>query len=119
MIRVVLVNALTLSRVPLTLMFRTMLLFKVNPFLPCITLFALIAVSDYLDGKLARKYDVQTGTGAVLDVMVDFFFIIAACASLSFRGLFPGWMLVGTEYPERQQPYYPNQIMRNSDPIIP
>lgn len=92
-IRSISVNVLTLSRVPLSLIFCAMVLLDANPFLPCAALFALIAVSDYLDGKLARKYGVQTGIGAMLDVMADFFFIIAACLSLSFRGLFPRWML--------------------------
>ena len=93
MTKVVLVNALTLSRVPLSLMFCTTILLTANPFWPCIALFALVAVSDYLDGKLARMHGVQTGIGAMLDVITDFFFIIAACLSLFSRGLFPLWML--------------------------
>jgi Phosphatidylglycerophosphate synthase len=74
-------------------MFCAVLLLQVNPFLPCVTLFALIALSDYFDGKLARKYNVQTSTGAILDVMTDFFFIVTACFSLSQRGQFLYWML--------------------------
>ncbi len=92
MIRTILVNALTLSRVPFSFMFCAVVLLDDSPFLPCAVLFALIAASDYLDGKLARKFGVQTGIGAILDVMADFFFIIAACLSLFFRGLFPCWM---------------------------
>lgn len=94
MIRSIFVNALTLSRVPLSLIFCATVLLDTSPFLPCAVLFALIAVSDYLDGKLARKYGVQTGIGAKLDVMADFFFIITASLSVFFRGLFPRWMLV-------------------------
>ncbi|MFL0196101.1 CDP-alcohol phosphatidyltransferase family protein [Clostridium sp. WILCCON 0269] len=93
MIRNISVNALTLSRVPLSLMFCAVVLFDASPFLPCAVLFVLIAASDYLDGKLARKFGVQTSAGAIMDVMVDFFFIVMACLSLSFRSLFPRWML--------------------------
>lgn len=86
------VNALTVSRVPLSLLFCAAVLLRADPFLPC-ALFALIAASDYLDGRLARKYGVQTGTGAVMDVAADFFFMVTAGLSLFSRGLFPGWML--------------------------
>ncbi len=91
--RAVSINILTLSRVPLTLVFCAVVLLGASPFLPCAALFILIAVTDYLDGKLARKFGVQTDIGAILDVSADFFFIIAACSSLALRGLFPYWML--------------------------
>lgn len=91
--RAVFINSLTLSRVPLSLVFCDVALHSVKPFLPCAALFVSIAASDYLDGKLARKFGVQSGVGAILDVMSDFLFIIAACASLSVSGLFPRWML--------------------------
>lgn len=91
--RIVFINLLTLSRVPLSLIFCAVALLDASPFLPCAALFVLIAASDYLDGKLARKFGVQTGIGAMLDVSADFFFIISACSSLAFRDLFPCWML--------------------------
>jgi len=96
--KLVLVNALTLSRVPLSLMFCAAALSGAHPLLPCGILFALVAASDYLDGKLSRKYRVQTGAGAVLDVTADFFFIVTACAALSLRGPFPGWMIAVVVY---------------------
>lgn len=93
MVKVLVVNALTLSRVPLSLIFCAILQFKVNPFLPCATLFALVAITDFWDGKLARKCKVQTDAGAVLDVISDFFFIVTSCSALYLKGMFPGWML--------------------------
>lgn len=93
MVKAIFINSLTLSRVPLSLVFCAVVLFAASPFLPCAALFVLIAASDYLDGKLARKFGVQTGIGAILVVTVDFFFIIGACSSLSLRGLFSCWML--------------------------
>ncbi len=87
------VNALTVSRIPLAVLFCCAVLSAASPFFPCIFLFAGIAASDYFDGKLARKYGIQSAAGAVLDVAADFFFILSACLSLHSRGLFPGWML--------------------------
>ncbi|MDI6617819.1 MAG: CDP-alcohol phosphatidyltransferase family protein [Clostridiales bacterium] len=94
MTKTILVNALTLIRVPLSVMFCAEVLHNSSPFLPCAVLFLLIGTSDYLDGKLARKFGAQTDIGAIMDVMTDLFFIVAACLSLSFRNLFPLWMLV-------------------------
>ena len=93
MTKVLLIHTLTLSRIPLSFLFCTVLLLSHDPLLPCAALFLLVAVSDYLDGKLARKYKVQSRMGAVLDVAADFFFIGAACSSLNILGLLPGWML--------------------------
>ena len=93
MIKNILVNILTLLRIPLSLIFYNVVQHDANPFLPCTVLFILVAASDYFDGKLARKYGVQSGIGAILDVMADFFFIIMASLSLSFGGMFPHWML--------------------------
>lgn len=93
MMKITLINALTLLRIPLSLMFCTMILFYDYPLLPCAVLFLIIGASDYLDGKLARKYHVQTDIGARLDVTSDFFFIITTCLSWSYLGFFPIWMM--------------------------
>ncbi|MDO4753465.1 MAG: CDP-alcohol phosphatidyltransferase family protein, partial [Bacillota bacterium] len=34
-------------------------------------LFAVIGLTDFFDGKLARKWKVQSGFGAVMDVFCD------------------------------------------------
>ena len=91
---IVFVNGLTLSRIPLSLLFCILVLQKPDSYFTCIILFVLIAASDYLDGKLARKYGVQTRTGAKLDVIADFFFIISSCSALCFRSLLPLWMVL-------------------------
>lgn len=90
---IVLVNGLTLSRIPLSLLFCGAVLLHPDSYFTCMILFALIAASDYLDGKLARKYGIQTRMGARLDVAADFFFIISSCLSLCFRNLLPVWMI--------------------------
>ena len=64
MTKITLINALTLSRIPLPLMLCTMILFYDYPLLPCAVLFLIIGASDYFDGKFARKYHVQTDIGA-------------------------------------------------------
>ena len=74
-------------------MFCILILFYNYPFLPCITLFIVIGASDYFDGKLARKYHVETHIGAKLDVFSDFFFIFVACLSWAYLDLLPYWMV--------------------------
>lgn len=88
----VLVNGLTLLRIPLSLFFCIGVLHNPKPYFVCVILFLLIGASDHLDGKLARKYKVQTYIGAKLDVIADFFFILLSCLSLIYGGLFPKWM---------------------------
>lgn len=87
------IHMLTLSRIPLSFLFCGVLLFHAQPFFPCAALFVLIAATDFFDGRLARKYRLQSDVGAVLDVMSDFFFIASACVVLCFQGLLPVWML--------------------------
>ena len=93
MIKFVLINGLTLLRLPLSLVFCMMVLMYDHPFLPCILLFIVIGASDYLDGKLAWKFQAQTDIGAKLDVAADFFFILMACLSWAYLNLFPVWMV--------------------------
>ncbi|MCI2036179.1 MAG: CDP-alcohol phosphatidyltransferase family protein [Oscillospiraceae bacterium] len=93
MIKILAISTLTLSRVPLSLAFCSALFFQHDPFFPCAALFLLIGMTDLLDGRLARKYKAQTRTGAVLDVLCDFFFIATASSALCAQGLLPGWML--------------------------
>ena len=63
-------------------------------------LFFLASISDYLDGFLARKYDLESVFGAILDPVADkiliIFLILALTLELSsiFIGMVGGIMLV-------------------------
>lgn len=93
MLKIILINIMTLLRIPLSVIFCSALFSDNHRIAWCGILFAIIAITDFFDGKLARKYNVQTKLGAVFDVVSDFFFIVTAGCSLYFQGLFPWWML--------------------------
>ncbi|MDA9936950.1 CDP-alcohol phosphatidyltransferase family protein [Gammaproteobacteria bacterium] len=63
-------------------------------------LFLLASASDYWDGLLARRYDLESEIGAILDPVADkiliTFVIIGLCIELSspFIGFFGGLILV-------------------------
>ena len=57
-------------------------------------LFLGIAVSDFLDGKCARAFHVQSGIGAIADVICDFFYIMTSTYALYRLGCLPIWMLI-------------------------
>ncbi|MEW6442700.1 MAG: CDP-diacylglycerol--glycerol-3-phosphate 3-phosphatidyltransferase [bacterium] len=59
-------------------------------------LFALASTTDYLDGYLARRYDVTSSAGKLLDPMADKLLVMAALIMLvSLReGAVPAWMVV-------------------------
>ena len=86
------INALTSSRILWGLMFLYVVLTDCNiPYL--LIIFTLMAISDILDGKLARKHNLQSNNGAKFDVICDFLFIILATSSLVLTGLIPFWFL--------------------------
>lgn len=91
--KMVLVNILTILRIPLSILFCAVLYLSNKPFLLCYVLFFIIAATDFWDGKLARYFGVQTRFGAMLDVVSDFFFILTAIGSLYHLGILPLWMI--------------------------
>ncbi len=61
---------------------------------PALALLALAGVTDLLDGRLARRLDAATASGAYLDVVADFGVILAVFVPLMTRGIYPAWLLV-------------------------
>lgn len=57
-------------------------------------LFAWGAVSDYLDGYLARKYNLKSSFGALLDPLADKILLLSVFASFIQMDLAPVWMVV-------------------------
>ena len=53
--------------------------------------FAVAAVTDGLDGYLARRYDAKTRTGQWLDPLADKVLVAAPVVTLAVAGGFPGW----------------------------
>ncbi|MEW5838640.1 MAG: CDP-alcohol phosphatidyltransferase family protein [Pseudomonadota bacterium] len=57
-------------------------------------LFAIAALSDAVDGFLARHFSWQSRLGAILDPLADKGMILAAMLALAMSGLFPLWLLL-------------------------
>ena len=65
-----------------------------------LVVFVVAAVSDGLDGYLARRHRMKTNTGAWLDPLSDKLLVAAPAVVLSALGLFPWWattVIVGRE----------------------
>jgi cardiolipin synthase len=59
-----------------------------------ITLLAFAGLSDYLDGKIARRFNQYSRLGALLDPLADRFYILATLIGLSIRSIIPWWLAV-------------------------
>lgn len=94
MIYKVMVNAITLSRIPLSILFTYNIISNPHNILLHSIIFAIIGMTDLVDGKLARKLSVNSKFGAMADVFSDLFFIITASIILAMKGLLPLWMLI-------------------------
>jgi CDP-diacylglycerol---glycerol-3-phosphate 3-phosphatidyltransferase len=57
-------------------------------------LFAAAAVSDALDGHIARSRHEVTALGAAVDPLADKVLVIGTLTALALRGLAPVWMVV-------------------------
>jgi cardiolipin synthase len=59
-----------------------------------IMLFAVAAVSDAVDGYLARRFGWQSELGGVLDPIADKLLLAAAFVTLSYLKLVPLWLMM-------------------------
>jgi phosphatidylglycerophosphate synthase len=59
-----------------------------------ITLLVIICITDVLDGKIARKFNVTTTFGAYYDTVTDFAVIIFAFSGFIFLKIYPYWLLI-------------------------
>lgn len=85
-------NILTLIRILLIPLFIIALLNGSRSY--ALLVFAIAAVSDALDGLLARWLNQRTLLGAYLDPLADKLLATAAFISLSMIGVIPAWLAV-------------------------
>lgn len=57
-------------------------------------IFLVSGISDIADGYIARKYDMSTKLGAVLDPFADKLMSFAVLISFAMGGFVPGWIIV-------------------------
>ncbi len=87
-------NILSISRLIATLLvFILVLLDQQWAFLVATILFFLASVTDYLDGYLARRFNVVSSLGVFLDLTADKVFVSAVMIALVPVSLVPAWIV--------------------------
>ncbi|MDR2812371.1 MAG: CDP-diacylglycerol--glycerol-3-phosphate 3-phosphatidyltransferase [Puniceicoccales bacterium] len=87
-------NCVTLSRIPLLFIVVALMYFQL-PFGPtlCFLVYLLAALSDWLDGYLARRCDIVSTFGKFMDALTDKIFMIGLFVSILVLGILPRWAL--------------------------
>ena len=88
-------NKLTVSRFDLTFFFLAAV-FSNAPYEETIALllFSAAGLTDYLDGKIARRDKLITNFGILMDPLADKILICSAFIAFVGRGWMPAWMVV-------------------------
>lgn len=88
-------NKITFSRVLLVPIFIILFYIDIpNNQLYAGVLFVIAALTDILDGHLARKHNQITNLGKFIDPLADKLLVSAAFILLVERGVIPGWVVV-------------------------
>jgi cardiolipin synthase len=84
-------NLLTLCRIFSIPVFLALL--SKNHFTYALYLFGAAALTDGLDGALARWFDCRTELGTLLDPFADKLLLLSAFVALTFDNAIPGWLI--------------------------
>lgn len=88
-------NILTIFRLLLIPVFLTVFFSSSPNYLLYSTLIFLTAgVTDILDGYIARKYNLVTKWGTVLDPLADKLMLLTVLSSLAFKNIIPIWIFI-------------------------
>ncbi|WP_456095701.1 CDP-diacylglycerol--glycerol-3-phosphate 3-phosphatidyltransferase [Peptostreptococcus sp.] len=88
-------NKLTVFRICMVPLFMLFIYLPIpGKYLISLIIFALAAITDALDGKIARKYNLVTDFGKFMDPLADKLLVIAALTCMIKPGLVPAWIVV-------------------------
>ncbi|SFE86666.1 CDP-diacylglycerol--glycerol-3-phosphate 3-phosphatidyltransferase [Peptostreptococcus sp. D1] len=88
-------NKLTMFRICLVPIFVIFMYLPLdNKFGISLLIFIIAALTDALDGKLARRYNLITDFGKLMDPLADKLLVIAALICLIEKSLIPGWIVL-------------------------
>ncbi len=85
-------NKLTIGRVIAVPFF--IALYMMGHFVPALIVFILASFTDMLDGKIARKYNLVTNFGKIMDPLADKILVYSAFCLMVGDGFIPAWMLI-------------------------
>jgi len=88
-------NKITLARIFLVFVFMTFLFIHGLPAkIIALVIFIIAALTDYLDGFIAKKYNIISDFGKIMDPVADKIMTLAAFLAFVEMKLIPAWMVV-------------------------
>ncbi len=85
-------NVITTLRLLLLPVFTTLLVYR--NFLPALAVLVVAALSDALDGLVARRLNQKTAIGSFLDPLADKLLSVSGFVTLAFLGPVPAWFVI-------------------------
>jgi cardiolipin synthase len=85
-------NIISLCRIGMVPIF--LVLLSKDRFTAALYVFVLAAITDALDGAVARWFDIRTELGAILDPFADKLMLLSALVVLTFEHKLPVWLLI-------------------------
>lgn len=89
-------NKLTMMRVFMIPVFVLFMLVNITPYdnWIALTIFIIASLTDLLDGKIARKYNLVTNFGKFMDPLADKLLVCSAMICLVAMNLIPAWIVI-------------------------
>jgi CDP-diacylglycerol--glycerol-3-phosphate 3-phosphatidyltransferase len=88
-------NKLTVSRFVLTGAFLAVIFIRARQYAPwSLLLFVAASLTDYFDGKIARRDNLITNFGILMDPLADKILVCSAFIAFVGEGWMPAWMVV-------------------------